>query len=174
MAMGHGYPSIQDAINNGVRPSFSCDHAATVGQDMFGMMRTAYNLQRLAIQQRQRNGEKDTPALLTCREVLEFATREGARCAGLDHKVGTLTPGKEADLIMLRADELNIWPLNNVVSTVANLMNPGHIDAVFVKGRVRKWQGRLVDVDRQKLLAQVAASRDAVLQRANFKVDLMA
>jgi cytosine/adenosine deaminase-related metal-dependent hydrolase len=174
MAMGHGFPSIQDAINNGVRPSFSCDHCATVGQDMFGMMRTAYNLQRLGIQQRQRNGEANVPALLTCREVLEFATREGARCAGLDHKVGTLTPGKEADLFMLRVDELSTWPLNNVVSTVVNLMNPGHIDAVFVKGRVRKWQGRLVDIDRPKVLAQVAAARDAVLKRANFTVDLMA
>jgi 5-methylthioadenosine/S-adenosylhomocysteine deaminase len=174
MAMGHGYPAIQDAINAGVRPSLSCDHCATVGQDMFGMMRTTFNLQRVAIQQRQRNGEKETPSLITCREVLEFATREGARCAGLDHKVGTLTRGKEADILILRADDLNIWPLNNAVSTVVNLMNPGHIDAVFVKGRVKKWQGRLVDVDATKIRADVARSRDNVLQKAGFKIDLMA
>ena len=173
MAMGHGYPSIQDAINAGVRPSLSCDHCATCGQDMFGMMRTTYNLQRLAIQQRQRNGEKDTPPLLTCREVLEFATISGARCAGLDHKVGSLTPGKEADLLMLRADDLNVWPLNNAASAVVNLMNPGHVDAVFVKGRARKWQGRLVDVDVPKVRAEVARSRDSVMQKAGFKIDLL-
>ncbi|MDB5650696.1 MAG: hypothetical protein JWL62_2216 [Hyphomicrobiales bacterium] len=174
MAMGHGYPAIQDAINAGVRPSLSCDHCATVGQDMFGMMRTTFNLQRLAVQQRQRGGDTNAPSLLTCREVLEFATREGARCAGLDHKVGTLTPGKEADLLMLRADDLNIWPLNNAVSTVVNLMNPGHIDAVFVRGKPRKWGGRLVDVDAPKIRSEVARSRDNVLQKADFKIDLMA
>ena len=173
MAMGHGYPSIQDAINAGVRPSLSCDHCATCGQDMFGMMRTTYNLQRLAIQQRQRNGEKDTPPLLTCREVLEFATIAGARCAGLDHKVGSLTPGKEADLLMLRADDLNVWPLNNAASAVVNLMNPGHVDAVFVKGRARKWQGHLVDVDVPKVRAEVARSRDSVMQKSGFKIDLL-
>ena len=174
MAMGHGYPSIQDAMNAGVRPSLSCDHCATCGQDMFGMMRTTYALQRLAIQQRQRGGEKETPPLLTCREVLEFATIAGARCAGLDHKVGTLTPGKEADLLMLRADDLNVWPLNNAASCVVNLMNPGHVDAVFVKGRPRKWQGRLVDVDVPKVRAEVARSRDSVMQKAGFKIDLLA
>jgi len=140
---------------------------------MFGLMRTTFNLQRLLIQQRQRNGEENVPRLITCREVLEFATIEGARCANLDRKIGTLTPGKEADILMLRANDLAIWPLNNAVSTVVNLMNPGHIDAVFVNGAVKKWCGVLVGVDARKVLGFVQASRDAVLQRAGFSVDLM-
>jgi 5-methylthioadenosine/S-adenosylhomocysteine deaminase len=173
MAMAHGMPSIQDALDHGLRPSLSSDHAATVGQDMFGMMRTAFNLQRLFILQRRRNGEQNTPPLLTCREVLEFATIEGARCADLGDRVGSLTPGKEADIVLLRADRLNIWPLNNAPSAVVNIMNPGHVDAVFVRGKVKKWRGNLVGVDVPHVLRLIANARDAVLQRSGFELDLV-
>jgi 5-methylthioadenosine/S-adenosylhomocysteine deaminase len=173
MAMAHGMPSIQDALDHGLRPSLSSDHAATVGQDMFGMMRTAFNLQRLFILQRRRNGEQNTPPLLTCREVLEFATIEGARCADLGDRVGSLTPGKDADIVLLRTDRLNIWPLNNAPSAVVNIMNPGHVDTVFVRGKVKKWRGNLVGVDIPRTLRLIADARDAVLQRSGFQVDLV-
>src|SRR5439155_22464154 len=79
MAMGHGMPAIQDALDHGIAPSLSSDHSATVAQDMFGIMRTAFEVQRLFTLQRRAKGEQNTPALLTCRDVLEFATIEGAR-----------------------------------------------------------------------------------------------
>ena len=173
MAMGHGFPSIQDALDNGMRPSLSCDHAATTGMDMFGMMRATFNLQRLGIQQRQRNGEQKVPPLLTCREALEFATIEGARCAALDHRTGTLTPGKDADILMLRYDDLDIWPLNNAWSAVVNLMHPGHVENVFVAGKVRKWRGALVDVDRARTLRLVAEARDAVVRKSGLPMNLL-
>jgi 5-methylthioadenosine/S-adenosylhomocysteine deaminase len=105
--------------------------------------------------------------------VLEFATIEGARCANLDDKVGSLTPGKDADLLMLRADALDVWPLNNAPGAVVNLMNPRHVEAVFIAGKVKKWRGSLVGVDlaRVKRLAQEA--RDAVMRRANVPVNLL-
>ena len=174
MSMGHGYPAIQDALDAGARPSLSCDHAATVGMDMFGMMRAAFDIQRLAIQQRQRSGEKDTQKLLTCREVLQFATLNGARAAGLDHKIGSLTPGKDADFLMLRADDLSIWPLNNAYAAAVNLMSAGHIEGVFVAGKVKKWQGRLLGVDKNKVLREVARLRDNVFQKAQFSIGLTA
>jgi cytosine/adenosine deaminase-related metal-dependent hydrolase len=173
MAMAHGMPAIQDALDHGLRPSLSSDHAATVGQDMFGMMRTTFYVQRLFVLQRRRNGEQNTPPLLTCRDVLEFATLAGARCAALDGKVGTLTPGKAADIVLLRADDLNVWPLNNAPSAVVNIMNPGHVDAVFVGGKVKKWRGRLVGVDPARVRRLTGEARDAVLQRAGFKIDLV-
>jgi len=168
MAMGHGMPSIQDALDHGLRPSLSGDHAATVSMDMFGIMRTVFNLQRLHVQQRQRGGEENVPPRLTCREVLEFATIEGARCANVDGKVGTLTPGKDADILLLRTDSVDLWPLSSPYSAVVNLMNPGHVDAVFIAGSVRKWRGELVDVDVAHLLSETRAARDALLRRANF------
>jgi cytosine/adenosine deaminase-related metal-dependent hydrolase len=173
MAMGHGMPSMQDALDHGLRPSLSSDHPKTVAQDMFGIMRAAFDLQRLFILQRARTGEQNLPPLLTPREVLEFATIEGARCADLDRKVGTLTPGKEADLLLLRADRLDVWPHNNAYGTVASLMNPSHVESVLIAGRARKWHGNMVGVDAERVRRLVRASNEAVTSRANVKVDLL-
>jgi cytosine/adenosine deaminase-related metal-dependent hydrolase len=173
MAMAHGMPAIQEALDHGLRPSFSSDHSATVAQDMFGIMRTAFNLQRLFILQRIRRGETNTPPLLTPREVLEFATLEGARCAQIDDKVGTLAPGKEADIVILRADSLDVWPHNNAFGTVVNLMNPGHVESVFIAGKPKKWRGSLVGVDMARVRQLVTQSRDAVVARGGFKLNLI-
>jgi len=113
------------------------------------------------------------PPLLNPREVLEFATIEGARCAALDRKVGTLTPGKDADILMLRYDRLDVWPLNNAHSAVVNLMNPSHIDAVLIAGKVRKWRGALVGIDTDRAMREAAAARERVMRRAGFKVELV-
>ena len=137
------------------------------------MMRTTFNLQRLRVLQRRRDGEKDTPPLLTCRDVLDFATLQGARCANIDSKVGTLTPGKEADILVLRADRIDIWPLNNAPSVVANFMNPGHVESVFIGGKPKKWRGNLVGVDVPRVLRRAQEARDALLKRTNHQMDLL-
>jgi 5-methylthioadenosine/S-adenosylhomocysteine deaminase len=173
MAMGHGMPAIQDALDNGIRPSLSSDVDVTMAQDPFTLMRTTFTLQRLLSLQRTRNGDLNAPRLLTCRDVLEFATIEGARCALLDHKVGTLTPGKDADIVMLRADRLNVWPLNNAPGVVVNLMNPSNVENVFIAGKARKWHGSLVGVDTARVVRLAQEARDGVLQRANFKMNLL-
>jgi len=173
MAMAHGMPAVQDALDRGVRPSLSSDHGTTVAQDMFSLMRTTFNLQRLRILQRSRANEQNLPPLLTCRDVLDFATLQGARCANLDHKLGTLAPGKEADILMLRADRFDVWPLNNAPSVVANLMNPSHVDAVFIAGKVRKWRGSLVGVDAARVLRLAQEARAAVMRRGNFALDVV-
>ncbi len=174
MAMGHGMPGIQDALDHGIRPSLSSDVDVTMAQDPFTVMRSTFTLQRLLLLQRARNGEKNLPPLLTCREVLEFATVEGARCALLDRKVGTLTPGKEADVVLLSADRLNVWPLNNAPGAVVNLMNPGNVETVFIAGNVKKWRGTLVGVDRPRVLRLIQEARDAVVRRTGFQIDLFA
>jgi 5-methylthioadenosine/S-adenosylhomocysteine deaminase len=173
MAMGHGLPPIQAALDHGIRPSLSSDVDATMAQDPFTIMRAAFTLQRLMLLQRARGGEQNLPPLLTCRDVLEFATIEGARCAGLESKVGTLTPGKEADIVMLTADRLNVWPLNNAPGAVVNVMNPSNVDTVFIAGKVKKWRGNLVDVDAARVLRVVREARDAVVRRSGFQMNLL-
>jgi 5-methylthioadenosine/S-adenosylhomocysteine deaminase len=173
MAMGHGLPPIQDALDHGLRPSLSSDVDATMAQDPFTIMRSAFTLQRLMLLQRARRGEQNLPPLLTCRDVLEFATIAGARCANLESKVGTLSPGKEADIVMLAADRLNVWPLNNAPGAVVNVMNPGHVENVFIAGKVRKWRGNLVGVDVPRVLRLVQEARDAVVRRAGFRMNLL-
>ncbi len=173
MSMGHGVPAVQDALDHGLRPSLSSDHSVTIAADFFTVMRSVFTFQRMQVFARARSGAQDLPPLLTCREVLEFATVEGARCAGLDSKVGTLTPGKQADIVMLRADGLSLWPLNNAPGAVVNLMNPGNVAAVFIAGRVKKWRGKLVGVDVTHLMRTAAAARDGVMRRAGFSVNFL-
>jgi cytosine/adenosine deaminase-related metal-dependent hydrolase len=173
MAMAHGMPAVQEALDRGIRPSLSSDHGTTVAQDAFSMMRTTFNLQRLRVLQRRRNKEDNTPPLVTCRDVIDFATLQGARCANLDHKVGTLTPGKDADILVLRADRLDIWPLNNAASVVANFMNPSHVESVFIAGKPKKWRGAMVGIDTARVLRLAQEARDGLMRRADHKIPLL-
>ena len=173
MAMGHGTPAVQESLDHGVRPSLSSDHGDAVAQDMFTLMRTLFTLQRMQVFARARNGEQNLPPLLTCRDALEFATIAGARCANLDRKAGTLAPGKEADIVLLRADGPSLWPLNNAPGTVVNLMHPGHVECVLIAGQLRKWRGKLVGVDMARAMGLAEEARIALLRRAGFRVDLL-
>jgi 5-methylthioadenosine/S-adenosylhomocysteine deaminase len=172
MQMRHGMPPIQTALDHGIRPSLSVDVECNMTADMFSIMRTAYTLQRALINQRALAGERNLPTLVTCRDVIEFATLSGARVAHLDSKVGTLTPGKEADIIMLATDRINTFPLNNVPGTIVTLMDTCNVENVFVAGKVVKWQGKLVGVDLKRLRGDIEKSRDGLLartkQRRNF------
>src|SRR5262245_28927195 len=173
MAMGHGMPPIQEALDHGIRPSLSSDVDVTMAQDPFTVMRAAFTLQRLNVLQRARKGEQNLPPLLTTREVLVVATVEGSRCTNLESKVGTLAPGKEADIVLLAADRINVWPLNNAAGAVVNLMNPMNVDTVFIAGKVKKWRGSLVAVDLPRVLRLAQEARDGVVRRAGFKMNLL-
>ena len=75
-------------------------------------------------------------------------------------------------IVMLKADRLNVWPLNNAPGAVVNLMNPSNVDTVFIAGKVRKWRGNLVGVDVPRVLRLVQEARDAVVRRAGFQTSL--
>jgi 5-methylthioadenosine/S-adenosylhomocysteine deaminase len=96
--------------------------------DMFSIMRTTFTLQRALVNERSLAGEQNLPPLVTCREVIEMATIAGARTAHLDPKIGTLTPGKEADITMLATDRINVFPLNNVPGTIVALMDTSNVE----------------------------------------------
>ena len=108
------------------------------------------------------------PAPLTTRDVLRYATINGAKALGLDRKTGSLTPGKEADIIILDATKLNVAPLNQVPGAVVSLMDRTNVETVIVAGKVRKWKGQLLDVDLDRLRQQIEASRDYIFSKANI------
>ena len=145
--MGHGNPPTQKALDTGIRPSLSVDVETSVPNDFFQQMRTVFSLQKNEVWARRLAGDKNPPKFLTVREVLEFATVEGARANGLERKIGTLTPGKEADIILLRTDRLNVMPMNNAVGAVVTSMGPQNVDTVLIAGKVMKRNGQLVGVD---------------------------
>jgi 5-methylthioadenosine/S-adenosylhomocysteine deaminase len=172
MQMRHGMPPLQTALDHGIQPSLSVDVECNMTADMFSIMRAAFTLQRALANERSLAGEQNLAPLLTCRQVIEMATIGGARVAHLDGKIGTLSPGKEADIIMLAADRINVFPLNNVPGTVVTLMDTSNVETVFVAGKIVKWQGKLVGVDLGRLRRLIEKSRDGVLARARYTPDL--
>jgi cytosine/adenosine deaminase-related metal-dependent hydrolase len=100
--------------------------------------------------------------------VLGFATINGASANHLDRKIGTLTPGKEADIILLRSDAINVAPMNNAYSAVVQAMDTSNVDTVIIAGQIRKRQGQLIGVDLTRLRQQAQASRDYIAQRAGW------
>ncbi len=169
MMMGHGLPPIQKALNAGIRPSLSVDVETSVPGDFFTLMRTILSLQRNAIWERDLAGEKNLPALLKTRDVLEFATIEGARACGLEGKIGNLTPGKQADTIMLRTDRLNVLPVNNATGAVVTSMDASNVDTVLIGGKVMKRNGRLVGVDMGRVTRLAYEARDRVMTRSGYQ-----
>jgi 5-methylthioadenosine/S-adenosylhomocysteine deaminase len=167
--MGHGNPPIQKAIDTGIRPSLSVDVETSVPNDFFQQMRTIFSLQKNEVWARRLAGDKNPPKFLTVREVLEFATIEGARANGLERKIGSLTPGKDADIILLRTDQLNVMPMNNAVGAVVTSMGPQNVDTVLIAGKVMKRNGQLVDVDFAHLVRLGDEARDRLYSNANVK-----
>ena len=184
MNMRHGEPPILKMQSLGLEPSLSTDVEVTMTADFFTQMRSAMTMQRMLVNQMileqgifQSPSEwptptPDKPQLLNVRDVLRFATVNGAKHLRLDSKVGSLTPGKEADIIILDATSLNVAPLNHVPGAVVSLMDRTNVETVIVAGKIRKWKGRLLDVDLDHLLRQLEASRDFIFSAAGVDKDL--
>ncbi|HKW39470.1 MAG TPA: amidohydrolase family protein [Burkholderiales bacterium] len=112
------------------------------------------------------------PAPLTTRDALRFATINGAKALRLEGKTGTLTPGKEADILILDAESLNVAPINNVPGAVVSLMDRTNVETVIVAGQIRKWKGRLLGFDLNNLRRQLENSRDFIFNAAGIAADL--
>jgi len=97
----------------------------------------------------------------------------GAQNAALDRKIGTLTPGKEADVVAIRADDINMIPLTNAISSVVSYAHPGNVDTVLIAGEIRKWRGRLVGHDLATIRARVQQSRDDLFERKGQKLNIL-
>jgi cytosine/adenosine deaminase-related metal-dependent hydrolase len=166
-------PAIQPALDHGIRPSLSVDVEVVLGSDMFTQMRTLMSIQRMMTFNRRYLGEQDYPAPLGTKDVLELATVQGARTNGLIGTTGTITPGKQADLVVITADDWNTLPLNNAYGTVVTAADTRNVEAVFVAGRVRKWAGRLVGHHLAPVRALVEQSREHLLSDAGFELDIL-
>jgi 5-methylthioadenosine/S-adenosylhomocysteine deaminase len=164
MIMGHGTPPTAKALAHGLRPSISIDVVTTVPGDMFTQMRFLFAQDRLLSHEAAfAAGNEEEPKLLTSREVLEFATIEGARVCGLEDRTGSLTPGKQADVVVLRCDHSNTYPIIDPVSTVVLQADTRNVDTVFVAGEALKRDGQLVDGDLRRARDLAAASLEHLL-----------
>ena len=172
MSMRHGMPPILKAMELGIEPSLSTDVECTMTADFFTQMRSMMTFQRALVNEQALAGGKNLPRLLTSRDVIRFGTLAGAKHLKIDHKVGTLTPGKEADIILLDAKAVNVAPLNHVPGAVVTLMERSNVSTVIVAGKIRKWQGQLLDVDLSALRRQLEISRDYLFNAAGVSQNL--
>lgn len=172
MNMRHGMPPILKALSLGIQPSLSTDVECTLTADFFTQMRTTMALQRALVNEMALQGVADRPPLLTTRDVLRFATIEGARDLKLAKKTGSLTPGKDADIIILDATAINVAPLNHVPGAVVSLMERSNVETVIVAGKIRKWKGRLLGANLHRLRRELEQSRDYLFNAAGIPQDL--
>jgi cytosine/adenosine deaminase-related metal-dependent hydrolase len=134
--------------------SLSIDTSLLCGNcDMFAIMKAMQNIG---------DGLKQSEFALPARRVLEMATIDGARALGIADKVGSLTPGKRADLILLRTRDLNMAPMTEPVHMVTQSAQPSNVDFVMVDGRVLKKDGRLTAINVDKVVDDVNETMERV------------
>jgi len=160
MAGGLGSPPTQELIDRGVRPGLGVDSEGATPGDMFAPMRATISMQHAELFDLKLAGKGGLPNLLSTREVIRYGTLHGARVAGLGDVTGSLEPGKQADLIVLRADRPNITPVNDPIGAVVWGMDTSNLDWVFVGGKALMRGGELAaDVARARALAGSAQER---------------
>ena len=162
MTGGSGSPPIQHLIDNDVRPGLAVDDERIAPGDLFAQMRAAISMQHATVFGQKLAGKGGVPKLMTTRNVIRFATIDGARTAGLRGVSGSLEVGMQADVLVLRADRPNVFPINDPIGAVVWGMDTSNVDRVFVGGKTLMREGVLdVDVPRARSLAAEARQRVA-------------
>jgi cytosine/adenosine deaminase-related metal-dependent hydrolase len=146
MSQGHGYPITGRLRNFGCAPSLGVDLESVISGEMLTQARIALGMQRALDNQAERESAGSIPATTTiaAHEALAWATIEGARMLRMQDRIGSITPGKQADLVLIGAGALNMQPLHDPVSAVVMQTSLGNIDSVMVAGRWKKRSGQLL------------------------------
>jgi cytosine/adenosine deaminase-related metal-dependent hydrolase len=160
MTQGHGHPITGRLLALGAAPSLGADLESVLSGDMLTQARVALGMQRSLdnVAHREAHGSIPATSTVTTRQALSWVTTEGARMLGQSDRIGSLAPGKQADLVMIRATDLNMQPVHDAVSTVVMQTSLANIDSVMVAGQWKKRHGQLTGVDIAPKLATLQAS----------------
>jgi cytosine/adenosine deaminase-related metal-dependent hydrolase len=166
MSQGHGHPITGRLLTLGRAPSLGADLESVLSGDMFTQARVALGQQRSLdnFAYRQVHGGIPATSTITTRQALSWVTTEGAKMLGQSHRIGSLAVGKQADLVMIRASDLNMQPVHDVVNSVVMQTSLANIDSVMVAGVWKKRHGQLLGVDLAPKLAALAASGQKIAQ----------
>jgi cytosine/adenosine deaminase-related metal-dependent hydrolase len=157
-AVRNGTIQYSELAAMGIQLGLSIDASAATNADFFNVMRA------LMWSDWQRTG---APLRLKPKRLVELATIEGAKLLGLAARTGSLTPGKRADLIMIRTGDLNVAPVRDPYYAIVFQGQPSNVDTVVVDGRVLVRGGKLTAVDAAKLAREAAESARGIEQRAS-------
>ncbi len=146
LQMGYGDPLTGVLQACGSPMSIGTDVEPASRGDMFSAMRTTlqHERHRRTLEILSQTGSRPLDIPVTCRQALEWATINGARMAGLDSQVGSLTPGKQADIVLLRADDLSMFPVTDAIASAVMQGGVASVDTVLVAGCIVKRDGRLL------------------------------
>lgn len=158
MIQGHGFPITGRLLKRGVRPTIGIDLESVLAGDLFSAARVALSMQRALDNAETRKASGTIPATTTipAREALRWITTEGARMLGREDQIGSLTPGKLADLVIINATDLNLVPVHDPVATVVMQTSLANVEAVMIGGAWKKRNGRLL-IDALETKKQVLA-----------------
>ncbi|HSC16715.1 MAG TPA: amidohydrolase family protein [Gammaproteobacteria bacterium] len=160
LRIGFGFPITADLIEAGVTVGLSVDTTTLSGNaDMFAIMKAIQNIE---------NGRARNEFKMTARRVLELATIDGARSMGIGDRVGSLTPGKRADVIMVDTRAVNLGVLTEPAHLLVEAAQPANVDTVIVDGRVLKRGGRLTSVDVAEVVDAAARASAGVRRRSGW------
>lgn len=160
-----GFPPLRQLLDAGVPVGIGADMLAGYGGSPFSLMRLTVQAARYLVGPPMGAPLPDRPAL-SDREVLRMATVDGARAVGLGERVGSIAPGKQADLVLLETGSPNMFPVHNPVGLAVQYADVRNVDTVVVAGRIVKRHGRLVDIDLGRLRERLTRASTALLERA--------
>lgn len=154
----------------GSAPSLGSDVESSLGSDMFTNMRMALQAQRALDNDQviRETGRAPERISIGCREALAWATVNGARMVGLDRRIGSLRPGKQADIVLLRAGDLNLVPVVDPVRSIVLHAGIGNVDTVLIAGRVVKRGGTLLYRDLARRKAELNESSRRIVAGAGL------
>jgi cytosine/adenosine deaminase-related metal-dependent hydrolase len=166
MSQGHGHPLTGRLRALGRAPSLGVDLESVMSGDMLSQARIALGIQRSLdnVAYREAHGSIPPTSTITTREALAWVTIEGARMLQQQDRIGSLAPGKQADIVLVRADTLNMQPVHDPVSAVVMQASLANIESVMVAGRWRKRGGRVLDADIPTLLERLLQSGQKITQ----------
>lgn len=165
LQMGYGDPLTGILHARKAPISIGTDVEPAVGSDLFTCMRLTlqHERNRGIIAALHETGSRPATPAITCRDALTWITTGAAKVAGLDAKVGSLTPGKQADVVLLRADDLNMVPAHDPVGCVVTQAGSGNVDTVLIAGRVVKRGGKLLFGGLREKMADLRRSGDRII-----------
>jgi len=165
LQMGYGDPLTGVLSSKNAPISIGTDVEPAVGSDLFTCMRITlqHERNRGIMESVTRLGSRPQLSALTCRDALSWVTTGAAKIAGLDREVGSLTPGKQADIVMLRADDMNMMPAHDLVGCVVMQASPANVDTVMIAGRIVKRNGKLLFKNLQSKMAALQNSGERIV-----------
>lgn len=157
LRIGYGLTKACDFDEAGINVCVSVDTTPLTGNaHLFGILKLLRNAE---------NAKAFDEFKLTARRALEYGTIHGARALGIDHLTGSLTPGKRADLILVRTDTLNMGVFTDAAHMLVEATEPSNVDTVVVDGRILKREGKLTALDPEQVIADASAALQEVTKR---------